>query len=863
MADNKYGDYLKKYYRRLHAKAMVENTNVMARLLDEKEKGLLTAEQERWFIDFLEPDPTAPGKYRAKNLPDPLDEEELLQTELQDKIYRAMTLTLSDLKSHSVDYREPRDTNILRFIDRWMVGDKPYFKLPQATDECKNSITKLLNFLNTSDRRTEIKNWIVRNTTKIDDSNSKQFDNIRDLDKFIKENTATPPKYGTDTKARDKLKQISMALGQYLNQPTIAGGEDYRNQQALLNIDEALNVITQEDAFSKIDDTALKDFVKKGPNGIAPINEFLNTLYYDKSVREKYKKYDGLYKITERVEKAESRIPWQDSKSDDYIKPKLEDVRTPLQRLKKWTADTYRDTIDKYKELRSIPAFKSSQAKELFKQIDKLGIKPADGLNTLLDKSADVKKKLSDKTVEQHFDWFVETMNAIKADIPNAVDGAWRNAKQMKCVIEQIILKAADPNNNDPDAVDKAKTAMEIMTAMKYGMLTSKIMDTIKQTDFTIFSDKDLSWNKNNDAIKFVTSAFDKSVKAAFMGIGYAVTFIGNNYFLSGRTFSGKDNQSGLLSKAFNTEQNRVTEHASSNSREDIQNLINKKTQEKAQQLQQLGISDEKSIKNLVKNLETQKDTILGGNQFTQYKKDIETAETERNQIAERLKQHEEQMKKLENVKDEYEQYERIVDKKDELQLRKDIQDQKELIKSLEDAKAKETDADTQKALADQIAQQNVENLKKQQHLKDLEQQDSDPNSERYKKIQAAQTFCTEHKSQYDEYLRLEQEYETYSQEYETADQKYKTAQTQYDNATASNPEYVSVTDKIEKFNQAEKNITDINKTIKAMDKALTSWDRKNLNKVLILQEYWNDLQGKTNEQTNLSLNMYNQNGRN
>ena len=62
MADNKYGDYLKKYYRRLHAKAMVENTNVMARLLDEKEKGLLTAEQERWFIDFLEPDPTAPGK---------------------------------------------------------------------------------------------------------------------------------------------------------------------------------------------------------------------------------------------------------------------------------------------------------------------------------------------------------------------------------------------------------------------------------------------------------------------------------------------------------------------------------------------------------------------------------------------------------------------------------------------------------------------------------------------------------------------------------------------------------------------------------------------------------------------------------
>jgi len=866
MADNKYDDYLKKYYRRLHARTMMENTNVVARLLDEKEKGLLTAEQEAWFTDFLEPDPNQPGKYRAKPLPDPRNEDEILLSELKDKIFKAMSLTLSDLKSHSKsDWRRDREPDIFGFIDKWMGGEKPFFSLPDATDQCKASIQNLFNFLKNSDRAESIKQYIVENTTKISDSNSKQFDNIPDLNKFIRENTTEHPKYETDTKARDKLKQIARALEQcadYYGSNT----ERLADQQALNDsnsgIIKDLSVITNEDAFSNINTTRFDDFITRDPNtGVAPIDEFLDTLYSNKDIREKYKKYDGLYKITEKIEKAESRIPWQDSKSANYIKPKIEDVRNPWQQLKKWTADTYRDTIDKYKELRSIPEFKSPHAKELFKQIDKLGIKPADGLNTLLDKSGDVKKKLSDKTVEQHFDWFVETMNAIKEEIPNAIDGAWRNAEQMKCVIEQIILKATDPYQNDPDAVAKAKTAMEIMTAMKYGMLTSKTMDTLKQADFTIFSDKDLSWNKN-ESIKFLTSAFDKSVKAAFMGIGYAVTFIGNNYFLSGRTFSGKDNQTGFLSKAFRREEDRVARNTVFKSQQDIQQSIDNIKQQKANNLANLNVSDAKDITKSIETLEKKQEQILEQDNFKKLKKDMDDAEIRKSQFAGLKEEYAKKMESLQQDKDKYIESKKIVYKEDEKKLKKDIENQEELIKSLEAEKAKETDADVQKSLGDQIAQHKIERVKTEKQLRDLEQQDRDTNSERYKNIKEAEKTFNETSHSYTDYLGAEQDYETTNLEYEKAEQQFQNAKKNYDDEKEKNSEYQNATNKIDRFKNAETNITELDKTIKAMEKSKAIWDNEHNHKVFELQKYWNELQGQTPEQTNLLLNMYAQAGR-
>ena len=115
------------------------------------------------------------------------------------------------------------------------------------------------------------------------------------------------------------------------------------------------------------------------------------------------------------------------------------------------------DTIKKYEELRGGNLFFKQHAKEICKAIDKEKIKPTDGLNGLLDKADAIKKRISNNTVVQHFDWFVETINSVKDDIPKAIAGAWQDGEQMNAVITQIMLKATDPRNSDPQAMEKAK----------------------------------------------------------------------------------------------------------------------------------------------------------------------------------------------------------------------------------------------------------------------------------------------------------------------------------------------------------------------------------------------------------------------
>ena len=76
--------------------------------------------------------------------------------------------------------------------------------------------------------------------------------------------------------------------------------------------------------------------------------------------------------------------------------------------------------------------------------------------------------------------------------------------------------------------------------------MTSKVMDAMKQTEFSIFSDGKLSWNQN-EGIQFVTRAFDKSIKAAFLAVGYTATIIKNKINLSGMQITND----GALAKRF------------------------------------------------------------------------------------------------------------------------------------------------------------------------------------------------------------------------------------------------------------------------------------------------------------------------
>ena len=127
-----------------------------------------------------------------------------------------------------------------------------------------------------------------------------------------------------------------------------------------------------------------------------------------------------------------------------------------------------------------------------------------------------------------------KTLGELKNTMPKAFAGALKTGRQMKAIVSELVIKAVRENK-----MDEAKTAMEVLSVVKYGYTTSKIMDALGNEKLSIFSDGGLSWNKNQ-AVQFVTNAMDKSIKAAFMGVGYLITMGGNAIRLNGSKFNGK-----------------------------------------------------------------------------------------------------------------------------------------------------------------------------------------------------------------------------------------------------------------------------------------------------------------------------------
>jgi hypothetical protein len=85
-------------------------------------------------------------------------------------------------------------------------------------------------------------------------------------------------------------------------------------------------------------------------------------------------------------------------------------------------------------------------------------------------------------------------------------------------------------------------------------------MDTIKDPDFTLFSDGNLAWNKN-ETMQFVTKALDRTVKWAFMGIGYGITMAKNAISLSQTKIKSYSDKNGNLAGAHNEHLKRTADN--------------------------------------------------------------------------------------------------------------------------------------------------------------------------------------------------------------------------------------------------------------------------------------------------------------
>lgn len=491
MADVSMENFLLQYLMQMRIKRM--DPQIMARFQDYIEKEDFNGHMKEWRDNLMEEDN---GEWKAKELPKPngpdyhlTDEEWIKLFKEFRSAFRSMAADRRKLEG-AIDYGDKNDI-ALDFLDEYF-GTGKLFSQSVASTEAENAISTFYKIITNSGNKNNF-------TTFLQQHNLIDYDTLK---KGIEDK-----KYNTSATFQQDLKKVISYVS-------------YEMEYGHFSMDFSgcdLNQITNgfEDNDSDLaNNREFKDF-KDGEYDI-----ILRRLYDSEKIRNAFPSD----KFTTAYNRAKELTGYDDSSSKDYVHPKSKDELTLAQKVSKWADDTYEDVFEKYIKFHGDRLYFSVQAKEIVSAIHKAEIKPTDGLDKVIASADEIKKGLAYKSPKApaHLDWFVETLGKVKEKMPKAFAGALYNGRQMKAVVSEIIVEAV--NNNK---VAEAKTAMEVLSVIRYGFTTSKIMETLGKEDFKLFSDKDLSWNKTN-GVQFVTNALDKSIKFAFMGIGYGITIAGN-----------------------------------------------------------------------------------------------------------------------------------------------------------------------------------------------------------------------------------------------------------------------------------------------------------------------------------------------
>ena len=501
----KLSDFLLQHFRQLH----FDNMPVEARAQFD---GYVKAEDFRgnmksWRDNLTHLD----GGKRVNNaLPDGLEPDgkwELDRDEWQ-KFFLAFQHAFQAMSAKKSAFKDNKKAT--EFLDEWFGTDK-LFDITPASPAVQAEITNLAGLLqrHRNIMIMKLREWGLINA---DFSFQDLIDGIRDK------------KYNKDVNFQERLKNIAQYITSYASyDPTFA---------AQLN-GENTNFSGIEDGF---DDTRISP--QKMGYFQAMYPSLLRHLYKTPKALEVFAEYDkGV--ISKPLTTAKAKVDYANAESDDYVPPKRTDELTLGQQIKKWRTDTYEDVLEKFVKLRGDRMYFSPSAKQIVSAIGGAKIKPTDGLAPILDKANDIKDKLKYKSpaATEAFDYFVKVMKDLKATMPKAFAGALYNASQRRRLVEEMIIRAVREGKEN-----LVKPAMEVLSVIRYGWTTSKVMDALGKEEFKLFSDPSLSWNKN-EGMKFVTAALDKSLKTAFMGLGYGITIAKNAIVNRGDKFNGKSDR--------------------------------------------------------------------------------------------------------------------------------------------------------------------------------------------------------------------------------------------------------------------------------------------------------------------------------
>lgn len=466
----------------------------------------------------------ANGRWVENAMPNPANSTDAFFMEDGDwkKFFVAFQNAFRNMSADREKLVKDEKNDAVNFLDKYF-GSLPshIFSNSVANPTADNLISnEFKNFLNTYKTRLEV-----------------QFQNWGIIDKNFTYSQLlsgiTSKKYNSSPSFQKKIKKIA----QYID--TYSTSEEFRN---VLRLNPGDTIPDFSPIINGFDDEhvdpAKMDLFKGNANTRGDYVDLLNTLVTNEKVYEVFKQYDD-GKISGKLEEANSKLEYDKTDSKDYVPPKRTEELTFYQKLKGDISDTIEDYLDKYLKLSGDRLYFSESAKLIIKAIGK-SYKPTEGLDKILEKKSDIQKNLMYKSprATDHFDWFVKTMEDLKASMPKTFAGALKNGRQLKAIVEELIMKAVRENK-----IDEAKTAMEILSVVKYGYTNSKIMEAFNKSDLTIFSDKDLSLNKNSQVITMVTTAFDYTIKKGLQAVGYTLTGLGNIVRLSGSKFNGKANR--------------------------------------------------------------------------------------------------------------------------------------------------------------------------------------------------------------------------------------------------------------------------------------------------------------------------------
>ena len=435
-----------------------------------------------------------PASKAWRNLPDfnSLTEEELKI------LYRDLAETFANMSAHSAILDDKAKT----FLNNHY-GPRKLFNVPEINSEAKAQIRELLKLLFSGDN--EIDNASVMNyeESKILEAahhNSRKLDSpevksaIYNVIQKIKDKSNYSPDFGG---LSDGAKSKFFALR--LN---------YIQKSLQTNIEPEPNDLNR-----------LKT---EGP-------AIFESLFKEKGILEAFKKYEPGDKIvSDQIDAALTNTDYTGKiKKDSYIAPTYKDADPNLrQKIDKGFKNFYSDVLKKFVTVHRANIFIKPTSKAIFAAIDKAKIQPTDNLNALIDKSSDIENALRGKEpfkAADHFKWLTEKLSVYKSNgLSDSIEGALRWGYQMNRIVTELIKEAVKDGK-----LEEAKTALEVLSVMQYGTFTSRTMDAVNGTDVKIFSDGDLSWNKN-EGIRFVTGAVDKTMKFGLEATGYLATGIIN-----------------------------------------------------------------------------------------------------------------------------------------------------------------------------------------------------------------------------------------------------------------------------------------------------------------------------------------------